>query len=175
MPSCAMPRRGYGRAMIVLPDSNIRILEPISALNYFDKQDIRLLRDIGPLEAWNTIMERPQPLLKLAFRVRDWISSLFGVKRIGGFSGQRTGAVSVGDHLDFFRVEYVDPHCLVLTERDRHLDVMTCISTQDNVVAVTSSVRVHNVFGHLYMIPVGIAHRWIVRGMLKYLKQTVKA
>ncbi|MBM1815016.1 DUF2867 domain-containing protein [Pseudosulfitobacter pseudonitzschiae] len=80
-----------------------------------------------------------------------------------------------GDKLDFFLVEYVDAQTLVLTERDRHLDVMTCISTGEHSVAVTSSVRVHNLFGTLYMIPVGIAHKWIVRGMLKHLRQTLAA
>ncbi|MEM9855606.1 MAG: DUF2867 domain-containing protein [Pseudomonadota bacterium] len=34
---------------------------------------------------------------------------------------------------------------------------------------MTSSVRTHNLFGRLYMIPVGVAHRWIVRGMLRKL------
>lgn len=157
--------------MITIDDTNIRILEPRSDLNYFDTQHIVLPRDVTPLEAWNIIMAHPQPLLKLAFRVRDAVSSLFGVKRIRGFSGDRAEAVSAGDKLDFFLVEYVDQNCLVLTERDRHLDVMTCISTHHRAMTITSSVRVHNVFGHLYMIPVGIAHRWIVRGMLRRLKK----
>ncbi|MEP2781639.1 MAG: DUF2867 domain-containing protein [Pseudoruegeria sp.] len=161
--------------MITLPDSNIRVLEPLSTLNYFDTQSVELQVAMHPLEVWNTQMNRPQPLLKLAFRVRDAVSSVFGVKRIGGFSGHQKSTVKVGDHLDFFLVEYVDENCLVLTERDRHLDVMTCVSTVGPVVTVTSSVRIHNLFGHLYMIPVGIAHRWIVRDMLSRLKVGVEA
>jgi hypothetical protein len=160
--------------MIQLADGNMRVLAPVSTLDYFDSQSVDLARQASALEAWNVIMSHPQPLLKIAFRVRDAISSLFGVKRIGGFSGRRADRVSVGDHLDFFLVEYVDDTCLVLTERDRHLDVMTCISTTVSTsgptATVTSSVRVHNLFGHLYMIPVGIAHRWIVRGMLGRLR-----
>ena len=66
-----------------------------------------------------------------AFRIRDAVSSAFGVKRIGGFSGKPIEFVSVGQHLDFFLVEHADDECLVLTQRDRHLDVMTCISTHD--------------------------------------------
>lgn len=92
---------------------------------------------------------------------------MFGVKRIGGFSGQQTLTVKVGDYLDFFLVEHVDDECLALTERDRHLDVMTCLSIQGDTLSVTSSVCTHNLFGRAYMIPVGIAHPWIVRGMLK--------
>ncbi|MEL7521783.1 MAG: DUF2867 domain-containing protein [Cyanobacteria bacterium J06553_1] len=59
---------------------------------------------------------------------------------------------------------------MVLTERDRHLDVMTCISINGPTVSITSSVLIHNWFGHAYMIPVGIAHRWIVRRMLRRLR-----
>ena len=115
-------------------------------------------------------MRDPQPLLKVAFQIRDAISSVFGVKRIGGFSGQPVETVSVGQYLDFFLVEYVEDECLVLTERDNHLDVMTCISIEGQTLSVTSSVCVHNLFGRAYMIPVGVAHRWIVRGMFRRLR-----
>lgn len=161
--------------MIRLPNSNIRILQPAPKLNYFDSQGVELARAASPLEAWNVIMAHPQPFLKRAFQVRDAISSLFGVKRIGGFSGQQRQDVTVGDRLDFFLVEYVDDEALVLTERDRHLDVMTCVSTNGRAVSITSSVRVHNLFGHLYMVPVGIAHKWIVRGSLRRLQQKIIA
>lgn len=161
--------------MICLPNSNIRVLQPVSELNYFDSQSIRLRRKANPLEAWNAIMDHPQPVLKIAFRVRDTISSQFGIKRIGGFSGQPRQTVVVGDRLDFFLVEHTDEDSLVLTERDTHLDVMTCISTDGHSVFVTSSVCVHNWFGHVYMIPVGIAHKWIVRTSLRRLQQKLSA
>lgn len=155
--------------MIVLPDTNIRILKPVSKLYYYDRQDTLLPQKMTALTAWNMIVSDPQPFLGFAFRVRDAVSSVFGVKRIGGFSGEPVDHVSVGQHLDFFLVEHVDDDCLVLTERDRHLDVMTCISIQGETLSVTSSVCVHNLFGRAYMIPVGIAHKWIVRNMFKRL------
>lgn len=161
--------------MIVIESTGVRILDAEPNLDYFDMQEVRLPQEIGPLEVWNRTMAHPRPFLAFAFHVRDAISSLFGVKRIGGFSGRQAEAVKVGDKLDFFLVEYADQDCLVLTERDRHLDVMTCISTEGEVVKITSSVKVHNLFGHLYMIPVGIAHRWIVRGMLRRLGNQVSA
>ena len=160
--------------MIVLSDTNIRILRPLSELHYFDKQETHLPTEMTALAAWNMIMSDPQPLLRLAFWIRDTVSSAFGVKRIGGFSRTQVECVSVGHHLDFFLVEYADEACLVLTERDRHLDVMTCISTQDRVLSVTSSVCVHNAFGRAYMIPVGIAHRLIVRNMFKRLLKKIR-
>lgn len=158
--------------MIKIADTNIRVLGPVSGLNYYDTQTVALPDALSPLEAWNAIMAHPQPFLRTAFKIRDAVSSKFGVKRIGGFSGERKDHVSIGEYLDFFLVEYTDENSLVLTERDRHLDVMTCVSIEAATVSVTSSVRVHNLFGHIYMIPVGLAHRWIVRGMLKRLKQS---
>lgn len=155
----------------MLPNTNIRVLQPIPDLSYFDRQDILLPGKMTALAAWNAIIHDPHPLLKFAFKIRDAVSSVFGVKRIGGFSGRPVDHVSVGQHLDFFLVEYVDDACLVLTERDRHLDVMTCISIEDELLSVTSSVCVHNLFGRAYMIPVGVAHRWIVRGMFRRLRK----
>ncbi|MCR8827032.1 DUF2867 domain-containing protein [Pseudosulfitobacter koreensis] len=155
--------------MFNLPETNIFILEPVSRLYYFDRQDTRLPRTMTALDAWNTIMSDPQPLLKVAFRIRDAISSAFGVKQIGGFSGNPVHGIEVGEYLDFFRVEHIQDDCLVLTERDRHVDVMTCISIDGDTLSVTSSVCVHNLFGRVYMIPVGIAHRWIVRSMFRRL------
>ncbi|MEO0910415.1 MAG: DUF2867 domain-containing protein [Pseudomonadota bacterium] len=156
--------------MIKIQNSEIRILAPVDRLDYFDSQSVALDKEVSPLQAWNLIMEDPQPLMKLAFRIRDAVSKRFGVKTIGGFSGVTQDTVKVGDYLDFFLVEHSDDRTLVLTERDRHLDVMTCVSAIDNEVSITSSVTVHNLFGRAYMIPVGIAHKFIVRNMLRRLQ-----
>lgn len=156
-----------------LPNSNVQVLAPLAELDFFDSQSVTLARAMTPLAAWTTIMARPMPLLKLAFGIRDAISSRFGVKRIGGFSGDVRHAVQVGEKLDFFVVEYVSPEVLTLTERDRHLDVMTCISVKDAVLTITSSVKTHIGFGRAYMVPVGPAHKLIVRSMLRWLQRRV--
>lgn len=161
--------------MIPLANSNARVLEPVSDLDYFDTQSADVGRVLGPLQVWNVIMADAQPVMALAFKLRDAVSAPFGVKRIKGFSGQPVETASVGAYLDFFLVEHIDPHTLVLTERDSHLDVMTCISTDGPLVSITSSVKVHNLFGRLYMLPVGVAHKWIVRRMLKRLQLKVSA
>ena len=161
--------------MISMASSNIRVLAPLETLDYFDSQTVRLPREVTPLQAWNLIMEDPQPLLKIAFKLRDAVSKGFGVKSIGGFSGMSKETVRAGDYLDFFLVEHSDDTTLVLTERDRHLDVMTCVSVQGQEVSITSSVTVHNAFGTAYMLPVGIAHKVIVRNMLRRLQRKLAA
>lgn len=123
-------------------------------------------------EVWTRVMSRPLPGMGLAFWLRDAISSWFGVRRIGGFS-RRPQVPVLGGRLDFFTVEAVSDRVLALTERDRHLEVMACITATPapggTDVAITGSVRLRSAFGRVYMIPVGPAHRLIVWLMLRRL------
>ncbi|MES2435017.1 MAG: DUF2867 domain-containing protein [Pseudomonadota bacterium] len=91
--------------------------------------------------------------------------------RIGGFSGAAVEAAQIGDHLDFFLIEHIDDQTLSLTARDRHLDVMTCVTVIGCKLAITASVVTHNWFGRAYMIPVAPAHRLIVWAMLRRLRR----
>lgn len=147
----------------------IPMLAPARELAYAHTRSIALPCAITALEAWNLMMSEPQPLMGMAFWLRDAISARFGVKKIGGFSGQKHATIKAGDRLDFFLVEHAEPDLLVLTERDRHLDVMICIHTTANRLTISASVVTHNGFGRLYMLPVGPAHRLIVWNMLRRL------
>lgn len=142
-------------------------------LAYFASQSVTLPLTIGPLEVWNRMMAAPLPGMALAFRIRDAISARFGVERIGGFSGRPAGQPRPGDRLDFFTVEAISPDQLVLTARDRHLDVMISTDCNGPQVTVTASVVTHNLFGRAYMLPVGPAHRLIVRLMLNQLRRSL--
>lgn len=157
-----------------LSDRPIEILASLDKLDFFDTQSIILNRSIRPLDAWNVVMARPLPGMKTAFLLRDAISSRFGVRRIGGFSGVSVPSVSTGDKLDFFLVEAATQDRLTLTERDTHLDVMTCISVEGQKLSITSSVMTHNLFGRAYMLPVGPAHKLIVRAILRNLANQVR-
>lgn len=143
-------------------------------LDYYDRRSILLPVDVIALEAWNIMTAEPGPFLRMAFGIRDAICALFGVKRIGGFSGTRRERVQVGERLDFFLVEHSAPDVLVLTERDRHLDVMICLSISDRVFTITSSVVIHNAFGRFYRVPVGQVHKLIVNRDLKRLKRSLE-
>lgn len=124
--------------------AQIELVAPRGELDFFDQQSVGLPQSLTPLEAWSRIMADPLPLLGLAFRVRDAISARFGVKRIGGFTGEVRGFVQEGDKLDFFLVETVNDEVLTLSARDRHLDVLTCVTSVENTLTITSSVKVHN-------------------------------
>jgi hypothetical protein len=154
-----------------------RLVAQPERLNYLHTACHRLNRDMTAFEAYCKTTTHSSVLLQLAFLVRDRISSLFGVQRIGGFKGARPRtAPGVGERLDFFTVEAIDKDQLVLTARDTHLAVMISIditsSPADPVARwchITASVETYNTFGKLYMLPVAPAHKLIVWKMLKSL------
>ena len=149
------------------------LLAPPDRLAFHDRQAVTLPRALSPVEAWNRIMAAPLPGMALAFRIRDAISARFGVTRIGGFSGRQAAVPQVGDRLDFFLVEGIHPEQLILTARDRHLDVMISVDTKGADLSITASVLTHNRFGRAYMLPVGPAHRLIVWLMLRRLRASL--
>lgn len=152
------------------------VAEP-ERLNYLHTARRRLNRDMTALEAYCKTTTHSSIALRLAFLVRDRISSLFGVQRIQGFKGARPrSAPGVGERLDFFTVEAIAKDQLVLTARDTHLAVMISIditsSSSDPLARwchITASVETYNAFGKFYMLPVAPAHKLIVWKMLKSL------
>ncbi|MBM9488491.1 DUF2867 domain-containing protein [Pseudomonas sp. ICBG1301] len=170
----ASDRSGQFREKRLVAISAVHTLRPPPDLDYYDVRSTPLPREVTALEVWNIVTAGHGALMQLAFRIRDRISSLFGVRRIGGFSGRSREAVLEGDYLDFFLVEHSAPDMLVLTERDRHLDVMICLSIVDRVLTITSSVVTHNLFGRIYMLPVGPVHKLIINSDMKRLRRKIE-
>ncbi len=150
------------------------LVAPRDALDFFEARSIDLPRPMSALEAWDALMRYPLPGIALAFRIRDAISARFGIKRIGGATMRRPTAPKVGDRLGFFLIERIEPAILTLSERDRHLDNVTCVTTHDLRLTITTSVKVHNLYGRIYMLPVAPAHRLIVSTMLRRLARSLK-
>lgn len=155
--------------------SAARLLAPAERCDFLDIARATLPGTWSALDLWNGMMARPVPGLGLAFRLRDAISTCFGVQRIGGFSGERHEMVVAGEPLDFFMVEGATPERLLLSARDRHLDVLICVTASPvagaTEAAITSSVVTHNLFGRVYMLPVQPVHRVLVRWMLSRLAE----
>jgi hypothetical protein len=143
------------------------------ALDFLDTARTRAHAGMKPFEAYCRATGDSSQMLKWAFQLRDAISTRFGVERIGGFRNVKPGVVpNVGERLDFFTVEHSSDDQLVLTARDTHLSVMLSIDLLPadggaQWVCITASVKTHNLFGKLYMVPVGPAHRIIVRNALR--------
>ncbi|WP_319802259.1 DUF2867 domain-containing protein [Methylobacterium sp. W2] len=113
------------------------LVRPPRPRDDYDTRSVVLPAAISPIHAWDVVSAEPRPLLALAFRVRDAIAARFGVKAIGGFAGERRLHVREGDRLDVFLVEHSAPDMLLLTARDRHLDVMICLGTCGHRLTIT--------------------------------------
>lgn len=159
--------------LYIIPNSNIQTLDPIDTLDFYCPQSITLPEQITPQQAWTIVMSHRSPILGLAFKIRDAISACFGVQKIGRFTATTAVGAKVGQKLDFFVVEYTSDDVLSLSARDRHLDVLTCISTNQNTLTITSSVKTHNLFGRIYMIPVAPAHKLIVWSSLRRIGKSM--
>lgn len=161
--------------MTFRPSIAADLVAPSDQLDFFHAAGIDLPRPLTALEAWNGVRRQRVPGLAFALRIRNAVSARFGVGPLGGFGPGDANPPRVGDKLDFFTVERLEPETLTLAQRDRHLDVLTCVTTHDQRLMITSSVRVHNLYGRIYMIPVGVAHRLIVSMILRRLKRRLAA
>ncbi|WP_106755321.1 DUF2867 domain-containing protein [Pannonibacter carbonis] len=147
------------------------LIAPRQTLDFFDERGTETGRVVTALEGWNLMRSKDMPLFELSMRLRDLFSAPFGVEPISGKKSARWQTVGAGQTLDFFHVDHISDHDLVLTVRDRHLDVMTWLSVRGKLYTVTSSVKVHNLFGKLYMAPVATAHKIIVATYLRRLRR----
>jgi hypothetical protein len=152
------------------PPRIAQLVAPRERLAFLDCQSVDLAGPVSALQAWRRLRAQRAPGLGPAIWLRDAISAWFGVARIGGFHGELAGEVRAGDRLDFFLVEFISDAVLTLTARDRHLDVMTCVTMEGRRLTITASVVTHNRFGRVYMLPVAPAHRLIVWYGLRRLR-----
>lgn len=115
--------------------------------------------------------------LSFSFKVRDFISGWFGVRKIDGFSCARGAVPEKGDYLDFFRVEDVCSRRLVLSAIDRHLGVMVDMEILPadegmqgkHTLRLVTSVKTFNLYGRMYMVPVAPMHGRIVQTLFENL------
>jgi len=134
------------------------------------------LRDstLSPTEIFIKAAEAAPAWVGQAMALRNRVVRLFGLKDVG--SMRRTGdrpadAYRPGDRLGIFTIISSDAHELVLGIDDSHLDVRVSVSKPGGGRAPSyvfaTVVRVHNLLGRAYMVPVGRAHSFVVRAMMR--------
>jgi len=135
------------------------------------REDTSALKAYADMTAYNPCW------LRTAFEIRDMCCALFQLQPIGGFSGSAPSEdIAAGDKLDFFDVQKISDEELVLASSDKHLVVVVALNLAPAIagkrkLSVTTSVKIHNLLGKLYMLPVKPVHGIIVRKMLDRLKQ----
>lgn len=114
--------------------------------------------------------------IDLAMVLRNRVVAPFGLKDLGRLSAvdadDRATPPRAGDRIGIFTLQSVGADEILLGDRDAHLDVVVSVHrrvssrTGQAIVTVTTVVRVHNLLGRLYMVPVRPAHRVVVRALL---------
>jgi uncharacterized protein DUF2867 len=92
-------------------------------------------------------------------RIRNRVVRLFGLKDVGavGANAKPSDGYQVGDRIGIFSIFGKTENELLLGIDDSHLDVRVSVmkSYRNGLpyCVVSTGVRVHNLLGHLYMVP----------------------
>ncbi len=106
-------------------------------------------------------------------RIRNRVVRLFGLKDVGPMAAtaKASDAYQVGDRIGIFNIFGKTENELLMGIDDRHLDVRVSVmkSYRNGLpyYVVSTVVHVHNLLGHLYMVPVGRIHPFVVRSMMR--------
>ncbi|WP_311541779.1 DUF2867 domain-containing protein [Paraburkholderia sp. MM5384-R2] len=155
--------------------SNAPLLAARNELDFFHQDRCLVSSRVTAFESYCGMTDSSSQLLRTAFWLRDRFCALAGVRPINGFAQERPKASPVaGDVVDFFKVDYITNDELFLVANDRHLCVLVALMLSPALgskreLTITASVKTHNLFGKVYMVPVAYAHGLIVRRMLRQL------
>ena len=113
--------------------------------------------------------------------LRNRVVSLFGLKNLGGLENlprhKAEADYRPGDRVGIFTLFENTPGEVLLGDRDKHLDVTLSVhvapdpASGASLVTITTVVRVHNLLGRVYMLPVAPMHRLIAPRVLRAVGQ----
>lgn len=110
--------------------------------------------------------------------LRNRMAAIAGLKDLGALSGIDTArndaSYRIAEHIGIFTLLHNAEAEVLLGDADKHLDVVLSthkrqIDTSRVLVTVTTVVKVHNLLGRLYMVPVRPMHRRIAPAVLASL------
>ncbi len=127
------------------------------------------------LEQFLRVARHTPAWIERLMAVRNRVVSALGLKDLGGLSQidphKPATDYRLGDRVGIFTLHDVSDDEVCLGDHDRHLQVVVSVHCAPPdahgqvAVTVTTVVRVHNLLGRLYMLPVRPAHRVIARAM----------
>lgn len=128
---------------------------------------------LSPTEFYLHASRTTPQWINTLMRIRNRVVRLFGLKDVGsiGNVAKAPHDYQVGDQIGIFSIFSKTENELLLGIDDRHLDVRVSVmkSYRNGLpyCIVSTAVHVHNLLGHLYMVPVGRIHPFVVRSMLR--------
>jgi hypothetical protein len=153
----------------ILPSNATLIANEI---DYLDYQKKAISKNLTAYQAYEIMTSHQPKWLEILFRIRDCLVKAVGIKPINGFSRSRkeNHDSNLNKIVHFFTITEETDNKLTLVVKDSHLDVCVCIIVIDehdnsnkNTLYLIASVKNHNIWGKLYMLPVSILHPYIVK------------
>ncbi len=119
------------------------------------------------------ITSRTPKWIDVCMTIRNKVVQAFGLKSVGNLADvpkpSEADKLKVGDRVGIFTIKEIREKELLLEIIDKHLDVMVAVYKESGTapnVKVMTVVFIHNWLGRLYMLPVGLMHKVVVRSML---------
>lgn len=142
--------------------------------DYLSYQCLNVCKNVTAYEVYKMMTSYQPKWLGRLFRIRDFLGKRVGIRSINGFDTLEEGEPDIGSKVHFFTIIEKKRDTLTLVVRDFHLDVcvsIRIIETNDfkEELFIITSVKNHNIWGKLYMLPVSIIHPYIVNKLLKNL------
>lgn len=109
--------------------------------------------------------------VRMLMQVRNRAVALVGLKALDTWDPQ-PGPLEIGSRLGIFALIHQSDDEVIAGDADKHLRVVLSLQRQPATdhhpaaVSLTTVVHIHNWLGHLYMLPVGPAHKLIAPRVL---------
>ena len=160
------------RTIAFPPES--RLAARLREASYVDAYEADLADpSLTPLQIARAAFRGTPEWVEALLALRDRMVGPLGLKQVGRLGARVEAAGAPGEALSIFRIESVDEAELVLGVDDSHLDVrisfLKRVGNGPATYVIGSWVKTHNTLGRLYMLPVGRAHKAIVRLMMRGL------
>ncbi|PIT49694.1 DUF2867 domain-containing protein [Snodgrassella alvi] len=156
-----------------LPDNVTMIADE---LDYLDCQKKEICKNITAYEAYKMMTSHQPEWLRMLFNLRDIVVKPAGVRAIKGFTNLEENKYQSGqiNTAHFFTITEDIADKLTLIVKDSHLDVCLCLRITENIsnpdknlLYLVASVKNHNFWGRLYMLPVSVLHPFIVHKLFE--------
>lgn len=135
----------------------------------------KFAKNITACEAYKMMTSNQPEWLRMLLNLRDILVKPAGVRAIQGFTNLDEDKYKSGqiNAVLFFTITEDTADKLTLIVKDSHLDVCICVriientsNPSKNILYLVASVRNHNFWGRLYMLPVSILHPFIAHKLV---------
>ena len=154
-----------------VPDDSV-LQSWLAKADFYDAYEAPLTANgLSPTEVFLRASRATPKWVDDLMAIRNRIVRLFGLKDVGEMRLTREpDSYQVGDRLSIFSIFAKTEKELLLGIDDHHLDVrVSVLKSERNGLphyVVSTVVKVHNLLGRIYMMPVSRIHPFVVRAMM---------